>query len=387
MEARTLAGRALTAALVLFVASLLLGQVLGTPVLLSFVETGSMSPTLEPGDGFVAVPAGLAGPIEPGDVVTFDAERLHDGGLVTHRVVAETDDGYVTRGDANPFTDQSSSANEPPVQREQILAVAWQAGGDVVVVPKLGLLVIGVRDLLSGLQTRLAVLFGTRALLGTQGLAYLLFAFGVLAYGASLLVADRDEERGLHRRIRETGMTDRTVVVLTLTAVLVVTLTASMALPAGTQQFAFVSSDTDAPGAGVIHRGGSERSTYRVPSNGLVPVVVFLEPTSDGIDVEPRELYVSSGRTVNATVTLHAPPQTGYYRRYLVEHRYLAVLPRPTIESLYRVHPWAPILAIDALLGVAFFGTAVGLVGLGRDRIGRPDRDLPLAIKLERWLR
>ena len=387
MDVQTLAGRALTAVLVLFVASLLFGQVLGQPVLLSFVETGSMAPTLEPGDGFVAIPAGLAGPVEEGDVVVFDAERLHDGGLVTHRVVGEAGDGFVTRGDANPFTDQSSSEREPPVQREQIVAVAWQAGGEVVVVPKLGLLVIGVRDLLTGLQSRLAVLFGTRALLGTQGLAYLLFAVGVLAYVASLLVGERDEKRGLHRRIRETEMTDRAVVVLALTAVLVLTITASMALPAGTQQFAFVSSDTDAPGAGVIHRGESEQSTYRVPSNGLLPVVVFLEPTSDGIDVEPRELYVPSGRTANATVTLHAPPQTGYYRRYLAEHRYLAVLPQHTIRSLYGVHPWAPILAIDALLGAAFFGTAVGLVGLGRGRIGRPGRDLPLSIRLERWLR
>lgn len=387
MEARTVAGRAVTAILVLVVASLLLGQVLGQPVLLSFVETGSMAPTLEPGDGFVAIPAGLAGPIEPGDVVVFDAERLRDGGLVTHRVVGETEGGYVTQGDANPFTDQSSSENEPPVQREQIVAVAWQAGGQVVVVPKVGLLVVGVRDLLAGLQSRLAILFGTRTLLGTQGLAYLLFAFGVLAYAASLLLDDREEKRGIHRRIRETEMTDRTVVVLALTAVLVATLTASMALPGGPQQFAFVSSDSDAPGAGVIHRGGSENATYRVPSNGVLPVVVFLEPTSDGIDVEPREAYVPSGGSVNATVTLHAPPETGYYRRYLIEHRYLAVLPQSTIRGLYHVHPWAPILAIDALLGGAFFGIAVGLVGVGRARVSSRVRDLPLSIRIMRWLR
>ncbi|OSO90460.1 hypothetical protein B9H04_17005, partial [Halorubrum ezzemoulense DSM 17463] len=56
---------ALQAAAVLVVVSLVVGQLLGQPVLLSYVETGSMQPTLAPGDGFVAVPAQLAGGIGP----------------------------------------------------------------------------------------------------------------------------------------------------------------------------------------------------------------------------------------------------------------------------------------------------------------------------------
>ena len=386
MELRGLLGHAVTGLLVLFVVSMLLGQVLGQPVLLSFVETGSMAPTMEPGDGFVAIPAGLAGPIEPGDVVVFDAERLNDGGLVTHRVVDETDAGYVTKGDANPFTDQSSSEDEPPVQREQVVAVAMELGGDVLVIPKLGLLVIVTRDVLTALQTQLAGLLGTRALLGTQGLAYLLFAFGALAYVVSLLF-EGDQERPLHTRARERGLTDNATVILALTAVLVAILTASMVVPSGPQQFAFVSSDSDAPGAGVIGKGESENATYRIPSNGVLPAVVFLEPTSDGIDVTPREVYVPSGEQVNATVTLHAPPQNGYYRRYVVEHRYIAILPQSTIGSLYRVHPWAPIVAIDLLVGGAFLGFAVAFVGIGRDRTNYRIRDLPLGVRIMRWLR
>jgi len=56
-------------AAVLVVFSLVVGQFLGQPVLLSFVETGSMQPTLDPGDGFVAIPAPIAGGIGVGDVV------------------------------------------------------------------------------------------------------------------------------------------------------------------------------------------------------------------------------------------------------------------------------------------------------------------------------
>ncbi len=115
------AAEVIVAALVI---AMIAGQLLGQPAVVGYVETGSMSPTLEPGDGFVAVPAALAGPIEEGDVVTFRAEQLHGGGLTTHRVVGETERGYVTRGDANPFTDQDGV--EPPVKDDQIVAVAWQ---------------------------------------------------------------------------------------------------------------------------------------------------------------------------------------------------------------------------------------------------------------------
>ncbi|MFC6975369.1 signal peptidase I [Halomicroarcula sp. GCM10025709] len=112
---------------VLFLVSMVVGQLLGQPVLLGYVTTGSMQPTLDPGDGFVAIPAALAGPVDEGDVVTFRAEEIQGGGLTTHRVVDRTDRGYVTRGDNNPFTDQDGG--EPPVTDAQIVAVVWQPGG------------------------------------------------------------------------------------------------------------------------------------------------------------------------------------------------------------------------------------------------------------------
>jgi len=171
MELRRIGTVALEAALVVFLVSMVVGQALGQPVLLGFVTSGSMEPTIETGDGFVAIPTAIAGPIEEGDVITFRAEEIQGGGLTTHRVVAETDRGYITRGDANPFTDQDGG--EPPVSEAQIVAVAWQPGGTVVTVPGVGAVVTGTQDALAAGQRQLAALFGARSLLGTQGIAYL----------------------------------------------------------------------------------------------------------------------------------------------------------------------------------------------------------------------
>jgi len=351
-------------ALVLVVASLLLGQVLGTPVLLGYVETGSMEPTLEPGDGFVAVPAAVAGDVDEGDVIVFRAEELQGGGLTTHRVVGQTERGYITRGDANPFTDQDG--NEPPVKEGQIVAEALQIGGSVVVIPNLGTLVTGLQGAFSAVQQRLAVLTGSRALLGTQGLAYLLLGLSGLLYLYDLVASDGRERDRDRDRSRDQGLSPALVVLL-LAGMLVAAATAAMVVPAGTQQFGVVSAEFASENPTVIQQGESTTLPYTVPNAGLVPVVAYVEPGSDGVAIEPERVRVGGRSEATVEMTLSAPSETGYYRRFVTEHRYLAVLPMPVIDTLYDVHPWLPIVAIDA--GLAGVVALLGLVLLGGRRV------------------
>jgi signal peptidase len=372
--------------LLLAVTSLVAGALMGQPILLSYVETGSMAPTMDPGDGFVAVPSAVAGPVEEGDVVVFRAEEIQGGGLTTHRIVDETPQGYVTKGDANPFTDQDGG--EPPVKDPQIVAKVWAVGGGVVVIPHLGDAVLAVRGALQSVQRVAASTLGTRALLGPQGLAYLFFALTALYY----LVGeyrDRTGAGGRDRtrdRSRETGL-DANLLAGALAVVLVASATAAMVVPAGTQQYGVVSAEFDSPRPTVVPMGESSDVRYPVGNGGVVPVRVFLEPASEGVEVHPAELSVGGRQVVNATVTLHAPPQTGYYRRFVVEHRYLSLLPPDAIRWLYAVHPWAPILAIDALVGVPFYLAALAALGGGRVRPRTRDANRSLRVRVRRLLR
>jgi signal peptidase len=353
------------------VAALVAGQILGYPVLLGFVETGSMEPTLDPGDGFVAIPAAIDGDVEEGDVVVFRAEQIQGGGLTTHRVVGETDRGYVTRGDANPFTDQDGG--EPPVKNAQIVAKAWQVGGAVVVIPHLGTALMGVQTAITDTQRVIASATGSRALLGTQGLTYLLLALSVALYIFDLFASDGNRDRS-RSRDRDGGLSMR-LIIGGLAALVVVTATAAMVAPAGTQEFGVVSAEFDSETPTVIRQGESGSITYRVPNGGLVPVVVYLAPESEGVTTEPERLYVSGRSAENATLTFSAPPETGYYRRYVGEYRYLAILPASVIDASYRVHPWLPILIIDAVIGIPFYLIGMFLVGTGRLRSRSRARD------------
>ena len=365
-------GLALEVLALLVVVALVAGQLLGQPVLLSYVTTDSMEPTLNPGDGFVAIPAELAGDVEEGDVVTFRAETLNGGGLTTHRVVDVTDRGFVTKGDGNPFTDQDDE--EPPVKPTQVVAVAWQPGGSVLAIPYLGAVVTGIQETLATTQRTLAAALGTRSLLGVQGLAYLLFALSIIAYAVDLYLNGGDERRTRGRdRSRDDGTSTR-LLVAGFALLVVVGATAAMVVPAGAQEFGIVSAESDAPGPRVIETGTSESVQYPVGNGGVVPVIVFFESGSDGVDVEPETFAVPGRTAVNATMTLSAPPETGYYRQYVVQHRYLAVLPRSTITAMYGVHPWLPLVVIDLLLGGTFYVVGMALVGSGRIRSRKRER-------------
>lgn len=357
-------GTLLEVAVLLFLVAMVAGQVLGHPVLLGYVETGSMKPTLEPGDGFVAIPAAVAGDVESGDVVTYRATEIRGGELTTHRIVAETDRGFVTRGDNSPFTDQAG--DEPPIKRTQIVAVAWQPAGTVVAIPGVGTIVSWSQTVLTEGQQHLAAMLGTRSLLGSQGLAYLFLGLSLLAYGADVVLRPETKDRN-RQRARNSGR-DARVLLAAFTAAIVLAATMAMVAPSGPQEFGVVSTETDSPGIRVIEAGTNESVPYVLRNGGAVPMVTYFEPTTERIDVRPRAVVLPGRATVNATLTLAAPPETGYYRQYVVEHRYLHVLPRSTIRSLYRIHPWLPILAIDAALGVPFYLLGVSLVGTGRLR-------------------
>ncbi len=363
MNPKRVAWRFTQVVLAVVLLSLLLGQILGQPLLLTYVTTGRLEPTLSPGDGFVALPTELTGSPGEGDIVVFNAEEIQGGGLTTHRVVGETERGLQTRGDANPFTDQDGG--EPPVREAEVLAVAWQPGGDVFVVPRLGDVVTGIQSLLESLQLTLARLLGTNTLLGLQGLAYLILAGSLLFYVVDWWLADPERSSRTMSRSAKRGTSHRRIV-LGLTLVVCLGLTVSMVVPAGTDTFDVLSAEFESDSPDVIEQGTSETFDYEVVNGGVFPTVVTFEEGRDNIDIEDTELTLPRQSTAEPNLTLTAPPETGNYQFVLEEHRYLGLLPPSVLLSLHDIHPWLPILALDLFVGVPFYLFGIRFIGTGR---------------------
>lgn len=370
---------ALTLVFVVIILALLVGQLLGQPMLI-FVETGSMEPTLEPGDGFIAIPQQFAGEIEEGDVVMFDAQEVGEGGATTHRVVDVTDEGYITQGDANPFTDQDGG--EPIVAEGQIQSVAIQVGGEMIVLPQIGVAVEAVSSATTTVAAPIAESFGMEEPDGQ------LVGLFVLAGGLVVLVVSMFTDGGqmVRSRVRRRkGLLENVfVIVAILTLVVIIPLNISMLMPSGVYGFEIVSSNSPSESQGVIQAGESEEVTYMMQNGGHIPVMVFLEPASAGVEITEGQYVVGRMTTEETEVIMHAPEETGPHLRMVQEHRYLMVLPPSLIAALHNIHPFAALAGINLFVVTIVTLLTVGTLGTGRDRTRERSRNISW---LDQWLR
>lgn len=354
--------------------SLLGGAVLGQPLGLAFVETGSMAPTMEPGDGFVALPPALLGGVDEGDVVTFDAQNIEGGRLTTHRIVGETSAGYITRGDANAFSDHQS--DEPPVPRDRVVAEALQVGGRVVVVPNLGDAVGAVRGMFGavgdpfGLSVNQVVAFVLVALIA----AYLLDESGA--------AGEKRTDRSTRRSNGFSGL----LVVGGAVAIVLFTATLSMTAASGAVAVPYDSVDPAEADRGGIPTGTTANTSIELRNGGVVPMTAVLTTPDPNADLADRRVSLGprERRTVNLSIVAPSPP--GAYEVTVERRKYLAVLPGWVLADLSGVSHWLAVLVIDLLLALSVGLVGARLVGFRRVRL-RPTRSVPFEVGLVRWLR
>ncbi|ADD06925.1 peptidase S26 domain protein [Natrialba magadii ATCC 43099] len=360
--ARTLAVRGIQLAVVLVLLALAAGYLLGQPILLGYVTSGSMEPTIDTGDGYVAIPAALAGEPEPGDAVVFEAETHGDDDLTVHRVVDADNTGYVTQGDANPRTDQEMG--EPPVRESQVVATAVQIDDEVVTIPNLGTAVVEAEHTAERVQNWVAVTLGIRWLSGASSLAFV-----VLIASTTLYLAETIRERWSPTQpsdtVKETnsGGIEPRYVCVGLAVLVATAALAAMTVPVGAHSIEVVSSDRPSEQPRVIEAGTTAEATYKTTNAGPVPVVSYLETDGDDMAVDTTELSLGYREEFETTVELTAPEETGYYQMFVVEQRYLYVLPAPVIETLHGIHPWIARGTIVGILGGMTYVLTRSLIG------------------------
>ncbi|MFC4439582.1 MULTISPECIES: S26 family signal peptidase [Natrialbaceae] len=386
MTTTGLVKRGLAVAVALAVLLLVLGQLLGQPILLGYVATGSMEPAMDAGDGFVAIPSAVTGSPSEGDVAVFDARELHDGGLTTHRIVGETDAGYVTKGDANPFTDQDGG--EPPVTEGQIVAAAWQVNGDVVTIPHLGTAIMAVHGAMESGYGLVASALGITTALEGDNLGAMLVALGISLFGVGFLL----DHAGPHRRDTTRSTSRENVYAFwgTIALVLFVVVglaTAAMVVPAGTYEYAVVSTESPTDDPQVLAPGETAELTRTVDNAGYVPVVVVHEAESSGVESDLHWQTVGPRDSSETTLSLSAPESTGEYSRHLGEYRYLAVLPPSVLVWLHGVHPLFAIAAVDLVVVGLVVGTTLLLFGRSDFRIRTAGDHVPFSTRIRRRLR
>jgi len=377
---RTYVVRGLTLAGFVLVLVLIVGALVGQPVLLSFVVSGSMSPTIQEGDGFVAIPEQVAGDIEQGDVIVFKSQEIRGGELTTHRVVGETESGYITRGDANPFTDQDGA--EPPVTESQIVAVAWQPGGQVVTIPNLGTAILAGRVVVTNILTAVTTVLGVEQAAESWQAGSVMLVSGVILFAISIgsgIVNGSSRER---ERSRGQDTFDPRYAALFLTAIIIVPANIAMVAPSSTHQ---IPTGEIAAGSNIAPGDPVEATLVANNEDALVTMLVVFN-ASGRTTIENRWLDVPGGETDSTALYAPAPPRGEQKVVTVSEYRYIVLLPPTVIIAMHDIHPLVALGVINAALTVAVLAFVIGLLGTSKRRVRDTDRDIPLYLRLKRRL-
>lgn len=113
------------------------------PFLLSVIRSNSMYPVWERGDLVIIENLSENAPIRNGDIVFFKTKEgnLASKGWIAHRIMSgNSKEGFTTKGDANPFSDQETDRETGMIKREWIAGRAITIGESPIVIPKLGFL-------------------------------------------------------------------------------------------------------------------------------------------------------------------------------------------------------------------------------------------------------
>ncbi|WP_019413594.1 signal peptidase I [Paenisporosarcina sp. TG20] len=138
------------------------------PVLLTVISSNSMYPIWQRGDMVIIDNLNEKEEVHKGDIVFFKTEEgsLSSNGWIAHRVLeGSASQGFITKGDANDYPDQSSDGTNP-IERGEISGRAFTIGETPIVIPKLGYLSLWAEEYqkspytLPGIALILAVIIG-----------------------------------------------------------------------------------------------------------------------------------------------------------------------------------------------------------------------------------
>ncbi|HLO04917.1 MAG TPA: signal peptidase I [Symbiobacteriaceae bacterium] len=310
--------------------AILLGGLLGRPVLVAAVPTTSMVPVLRPGDLIPVLPDWGAAP-EIGQIIVFKTSQ--DPSWIVHRVIdGDSTKGYVTKGDANPVPDQHR------VFIKDIAGFVPTVGGRALHVPGLGSLS-----------------------LGRTPLGHPLFAGVALVVGVFLLVNDIGSELfrvRWRRRLRRWGSKKResndALFIYGILAVLVFVSTFITTHSLSTEQtvrFSVVrSKSTNVQDSRLTIFGAPSSEAVTLDNPSYLPVIVGLGSNDPDIVWEPSWVFIGPKSKMSVQLT-RKNQVLGEHTAKLRQAIYLPVLPTSLIRMLASIS-WSLPLYVIALIPV-----------------------------------
>jgi len=301
----------LTALLVGFIATSVVGFTLDRPVLMSYVTSGSMKPTLDVGDLFFINPFSKGG---VGQIVVFKL----NGHWTVHRVYAEVSGGYITKGDNNVATDQKATN---PVKMSDVAGTVVTVNGEPIKIPKVGVYIEKIAKY-------------------TAKIHNLYVAFALLAAG-SLLITAKEKKRKKGKKIAVRYKTLYTIVSAVTVAVLLIAITSSWSM----MSFDYASTVAGGQREGWYLPGSSFEENFTVKKT-LIPSICVLNAESSRITLNNTAFVLwNKNRIIEAKIKV--PLETRLYVENINIYKYPYILPEKVVVKMAKYDPRLPLLAFS----------------------------------------
>jgi signal peptidase I len=299
------------------------------PIFVSYTLTNSMEPVINIGDLFFLEPYHTSidslVSLNVGDIIVF---KSANGNYLVHRIIGDTVNGFVTKGDNSPFSDQQGI--ESLVQKESIVGKVLMFQGNPLLIPKAGLLI------------RQFSLFFQRNTFLVAGL--------VGSAGTILLYLDKKSTRSFHRRKtlknRKFDMKKIYVVCFLLLSVVVLV---PMITGVVAHDFEYVVTDGLTNSNRAVTKGTLVNRSLELSNNGILPVYVFLSTNDPSVQIESEAFLLYPGST-EVEIKIQAENEIGYYEKAVNINKYLPVLPLTTVGALLELNPCLPIFIISLMV-------------------------------------
>jgi signal peptidase I len=325
--------------------AIIMGGLLGRPILLASVPTGSMVPVFNPGD-IIAVSPYLGGDLRSGQIVVFRTER--DRTWIVHRIIGgDRETGFTTQGDANPLPDPNT------VYPKHVVGVVPQVGEAALRVPRLGLLSLERGPLSNPLVTGLALIIGLYLMASDARAGLDLFRRGARS-----------------GRIPRPGPKPRVVMALYVGLTLSVFLISLMTMwsLSSTREGAFrvvASRDSTFTVKDQLALGETREQVITLKNPSLIPLIVGMDANTPGLSFAPSWTVLWPNSQLDVTVRITGF-ELGSHQFHMRQSVFLPLLPPALLEGLSAVNWYLPLYLVALLptmvvLLLAFSDTRVWL--------------------------
>ncbi|MDP5274381.1 signal peptidase I [Chengkuizengella axinellae] len=310
--------------------------ILKQPVLLAVIRSNSMYPLMERGDMVLVKRVREEDSVEIGDITIFKAEKgaLASKGWVIHRLIeGNSEEGYITQGDANERTDQQDGSTL--IERDWIVNETIKIGEKPIVIPYVGYLPLWIEELnfeSSNLQ---------------------LIAVGLTVY----VVLNEIFNRRKKRKSKKPSKLDVPLLYFISGLTIAVMMLTTMVMSSKFMTFNYNVSDQSkgilmGSSVGVL-KVGDEHTKDLVDLNngGFFPLFVSVTSKDDQFELSHSYFHLNPGDEVDTKVTIRAQ-NPGKYNSKIHIGVFYPFLPLSLIHKLANISYWLALVTVSLVPGL-----------------------------------